>query len=122
MRRLGRSFSPSVSCLFCALSICEPAPAQQSPCALAEVEVNVILPDGRLIRGLQSDNLVAQVKHDKVKIDSISYETGPRRILFVLDAGRDLPRDAKKAEAEVISYVISQAPVDNSFALITARG
>jgi hypothetical protein len=122
MMRLRRSFSISASYLLCVGSLCESTLAQQGPCPLAEVEVNVILPDGRLIRGLKSDNLVAQVKHDKLKIDSISYDTGPRRILFVLDTGRDLPRDAKRAEAEVISYVISQAPVDNSFALITARG
>lgn len=87
-----------------------------------EVPVNVILPDGKLVRGLQRDHLVVQVKHDKLKIESITPDTGPRRILFVLDAGRDLPRDARKAEAEVVSYIISRAPADTSFALITARG
>jgi len=39
-----------------------------------------------------------------------------------VDAGRDLSRDAKKAQAQVVSYIVSRAPVDTSFGLIASRG
>jgi len=87
-----------------------------------ELAANVILPDGRLVRGLQRDHLVALAKKDRLKIESITQDAGPRRVLFVLDTGRDLPREARKSEVEVASYILAQAPEETSFALITARG
>jgi hypothetical protein len=74
------------------------------------------------MRGLKPDNLVAQVKHGDLKISSVTYDTGPRRLVFIVDVGRDLSRDAKKAQAEVVSYIVSRAAADNSFGLITSRG
>src|SRR5438552_15131417 len=81
--------------LVCALSLCEPARTQQVSCTPVELPVNVILPDGRLVRGLQRDHLVALAKKDRLKIESITQDAGPRRILFVLDTGRDLPSEAR---------------------------
>jgi hypothetical protein len=74
------------------------------------------------MRGLKPDNLVAQIKHGDLKISSVTYDTGPRRVVFIVDTGRDLSRDAKKAEVEVVSYIVSRAPADTSFGLITSRG
>jgi hypothetical protein len=83
--------------LICAFAICGSGRAQDDPCAVTEVNVNFILPDGRLIRGLQPDNLVAQIKQGNLRISSVSYDdTGPRRVVFILDVGRDLSRDGKK--------------------------
>lgn len=118
---LGRAFVFSAGYLLCAFLTHRLVLAQQPTC-VAEVDANVVLPDGRLIRGLQREDLAAHVKRETVRINSIIRETGPRRILFMLDTGSDLPRDAKKAEAEVASYIVAQAPVEDSFALITARG
>ena len=115
-------FVISASSLLCALSLCEPSRTQQVSCTPVELPVNVILPDGRLVRGLQRDHLVALAKKDRLKIESITQDAGPRRVLFVLDTGRDLPHEAKKSEVEVASYILAQAPEETSFALITARG
>jgi hypothetical protein len=117
-----RFFSLFTTCLIFAFFTCEPTVARPNSCAPAEVDVNIILPDGKLIRGLKSDSFVAQLKHKDVRIDSMSYDTGPRRIVFVLDAGSDLPADAKKAEVGVVSDLIAQIPLENSLALITTRG
>ncbi len=122
MTRLGQSLGVFSVWMVCICCICANARTQQNSCAQAEVAVNAILPDGKLIRGLQRDNLVADTKAGKIQIDSVTRDTGPRRILFVLDVGRDLPHDARKAQAEIVSYVVSGADSTDSFALITARG
>jgi hypothetical protein len=74
------------------------------------------------MRGLKADNFVAQIKHGDLKISSVTYDTGPRRVVFIVDVGRDLSHDAKKAQTEVVSYIVSRAPAGTSFGLITSRG
>jgi hypothetical protein len=122
MKRFWIFLVTSSACLLAVLLNSPVARSQQSACAPADVAVNAILPDGKLIRGLKADNLVAETKAGKVQIESVTRDTGPRRILFVLDVGHDLPRDARRAQAEIASYIISGADPADSFALITARG
>jgi len=104
------------------ISLCIPARGQQSSCTPVSVEANVILPDGRLIRGLQRDGLVAESKAGSVHIESVTRDIGPRRILFVLDGGRDLSRDAIKAQTEIVSYIVQGANTPDTFAFTVARG
>lgn len=108
--------------LLCALTFCDSARSQQNSCPPVELPVNVILPDGKLVRGLQRDHLVALAKKDRLKIESVNQDLGPRRILFVLDTGRDLSRDGRKAEAAAAANIVEKAAEDTSFALITTRG
>jgi hypothetical protein len=55
-------------------------------------------------------------------IESLTYDATPRRILFVLDTTRELPSDARKAEAQTALFMLDHARPMDSFALITARG
>ncbi len=54
---------------------------------------NVVIPDGRLIRDLNAGQFVGQAKHEPVNIAAATQDSGPRRILLVLETGRQLPRE-----------------------------
>jgi len=78
---------------------------------------------GGIIRGLQAGDLVVTVnKSEHVPIDSLTYDAAPRRIVLVIDNTHALPSDARKAEAQVATYILEHARTMDSFALITARG
>ncbi|HKW74472.1 MAG TPA: vWA domain-containing protein [Terriglobales bacterium] len=84
--------------------------------------MNVILRDGKTVTGLSMQNLTGRTKHEAVAIDSLVFDTSPRRILLVLDTGHDLAPDARRAELEIASYLVGGARETDSFALLTARG
>ena len=78
---------------------------------------------GGIIRGLKMQDVVATVGRGKhVPIESLTYDATSRRILFVLDTTRELPTDARRAEAQTALYMLEHARPMDSFALITARG
>ena len=98
------------------------ANAGSSGCSV-DVPVNVVTMTGGVIRNLKPADLVAaSAKSQPLKIDSVTYDNGPRRILFVLDTVHDLPSDARKAEAKIVERILASARPSDSFALITARG
>lgn len=79
--------------------------------------------NGGIIRGLQASDLAVTVKgNDHVSVGSLTYDAGPRRIVFVIDTARELSSDARKAEAQIADYILAHARPMDSFALITARG
>src|SRR6266404_1391069 len=78
---------------------------------------------GGIIRGLRTEDVVASVGKGKhVPIESLTYDATPRRVLFVLDTTRELPSDARRAEAQTALFMLDHARPMDSFALITARG
>ncbi len=78
---------------------------------------------GGIIRGLKAEDVVAIVGKGKhAPIESLTYDATPRRILFVLDTTRELPSDARRAEAQTALSILDRARPMDSFALITARG
>src|SRR6266849_10120445 len=56
------------------------------PCAI-DIPVNVVVRDGRLIRGLKADQFVAQASHAPLRVVAATDDCGPRRILLVLETG-----------------------------------
>jgi hypothetical protein len=84
--------------------------------------MDVVLPNGKTVEGLTVKNLAGRTKHDMVAIDSLTFDTSPRRILLVLDLGRDLAVDARRAQLEIASYLVSGGRETDSFGLLTARG
>jgi hypothetical protein len=84
--------------------------------------MNVVLPNGKTVEGLKMQNLDGRTKHATIAIDSLTFDTSPRRILLVLDMGRDLAADARRAQLEIVSYLVSGGRETDSFGLITARG
>lgn len=103
------------------LLVCTNGSAEQPPCD-AELPVNVVLPDASLVRGLGPENFVARTKREPLRIGSFTTDTGPRRILFVVETGKQLPEAARTVEAAVLSHILSIARPEDSFALLTARG
>lgn len=94
----------------------------QSGCTV-DVPIDVVQTPGGVVRDLKAADLVAQnIKNQNLKIESVTYDLTPRRILFVLDTVHDLPSDARKAEAKIVEQILSSARPIDSFALITARG
>lgn len=98
------------------------AAAQQAGCPATEFGMNVVLPNGKTVQGLTLQNLVARTKHDTVGLDSLTFDTSPRRILLVMDMGRDLAADARRAQLEIASYLVNGGRDADSFGLLTARG
>lgn len=95
---------------------------QASGCPVTDLGMNVVLPNGKTVEGLTMQNLVARTKHDTVGIDSLTFDTSPRRILLVLDMGHDLAADARRAQLEIASYLVNGGRETDSFGLLTARG
>ena len=88
-----------------------------------EVPVDVVAAKGGIIRGLKADDLVAAAgKGRSIPIESLTYDAGPRRIVFVIDTTRGLPAEARKAESKIAANILDHARPNDSFALITARG
>jgi len=52
----------------------------------------------------------------------VETRSGPRRILFVVETGKQVPVAARKVEFEIISEILSKAASEDTFALITSRG
>jgi hypothetical protein len=120
--------------------------SQQLPCT---VPVNVLVPDltwpqsldgvlslPRFDRGVGAFKLdswdlardlpaQAFVAHDgkrRVHIQSVTNDSTPRRIVFIVENGFPMTAAARKIEEAVITDLLSQARPDDSFALLTARG
>jgi hypothetical protein len=89
------------------------------PCSI-DIPVNVIVPGGRLIRELKSEQFLAKTKHHSLRVLAANDEAGPRRILLVLEAG--VPAKIRAVESSVVVDMLFEARSQDSFALLTARG
>ena len=96
--------------------------AEQPGCDSKDVAVAVIKANGDPVEGLSPSDFVAQMKKQPVAIQSADYQSGDRRILIVMDSAHELSQDARGAEAEFASALISSARPGDSLGLITARG
>lgn len=95
--------------------------AQDAGCVL-DLPVGTLGMDYSLLQGLAAQDLTVRADNKRQAIEGIRYDTGPRRILFVLDTDPHLPPDARKVEAQLVTSTLAQARPGDSFALITARG
>jgi hypothetical protein len=95
--------------------------AQPRSCRV-DFPVGIVGIDGSLLNGLTDKDITVRLRKQTLPIESIGADDGPRRVLFVLDTGRRLSPDARKAETMLVSYVLSHARPSDSFALLTARG
>jgi len=91
------------------------------PCAI-DIPVNVVVPGGKLVRELQKEQFVARTKHAPLRVVAADDETGPRRILLVLETGRSVPPKIRAVESSVVADMLSEARSQDSFALLAARG
>jgi len=97
------------------------AVAQQAACT-TDVAVSVIKANGEPVEGLAAADFIAQLKKQRLSIQSATYDAGPRRILLVIDEARELSAEARKVEVEFATSIISSAQPEDALALVSARG
>ena len=93
-------------------------PAQENPCLTRTVPVTVTTNDYRVISGLTPANFRGRYRGKPVEIVSVKYDTGPRRIVILLDASGSM-RDEWNAEIAAAQNLVWQAPAKDSFAVLT---
>lgn len=93
--------------------------SQQSQACDVEVGVNVIGRTGGLVQGLTADSFVIQKTKTPASIKNAAYDTGPRRVVLVLDRGTQMNKAAARASEAIIGEILGRASGGDSFALIT---
>jgi hypothetical protein len=94
---------------------------QNRPCD-SDVLVNIVMPDGGLVRDVQADAFIARRGTESVIILSVDLDAGPRRIVFVIDNGKNVNPAARRVEAAVLRGIVDNARTGDSFSLLTAIG
>jgi hypothetical protein len=105
--------------LFATLAGVSVTSVAQQACSAVEVPVGVINAGGETFRGLSAQDFIAS-KGTTVK--SLTYDNGPRRVLFVVDTSPKLSSNTHAAAAELVKTLIESSRPEDSLALITARG
>jgi hypothetical protein len=95
--------------------------AQQNACAV-DLPVGIIGADGSLLHGLTAQDITIHLRKQTLPVEKVGYDSGARRVLFILDTGRWLPSEARKAETKLVDYILSHARPGDTFALLTTRG
>jgi|SRR5579862_234224 len=103
------------------LALAVGAQAQSRSCEV-DVPVNILMPDAALVRNLHQDAFVAHHGNDGIAIRSVGADSTPRRIVFVVENGESFNPAARKVEASVLRFVMTNARAVDSFAFLTALG
>jgi len=101
--------------------MCSARAAGQTVCNI-DLPVNVIASDGRVLQGLKPELLVVTAKKTQAQISNLVPESGPRRVLFVMELGRDVPIPARTAMTKAVAEILAEARPEDSFGLVTTRG
>ncbi len=102
--------------LVCSLSLVSNAQS----CRTTEVPVGVINAAGDTLRGLAAQDFVTSKGAGEVK--SLTFDDGPRRVLFVVDTSSKLSPNAHRAAAGLVQSLVAASRPTDSLALLTARG
>jgi len=92
--------------------------AQVNPCLTRTVPVNVTTNDYRVVSGLTSANFRGKYRGQPVDIISVKYDTGPRRVVIVLDASTSM-QYAWEAEIATAQNLVFQSPPKDTFAVLS---
>jgi hypothetical protein len=96
--------------------------AQTAPCNSLQFPISAIDGNGSLLRGLAPADFRAQVGRRQLRIKSVEYDDGPRRVVLVVDTAKKLPAEARRAEQIMVETILAAARPQDSVALVTARG
>jgi hypothetical protein len=84
--------------------------AQSTSGCPAALPVNVMLPDGQALIGLQPTMFDARVRNHPVPVASLEPNLTPKRILLVLDASKGVKDDAWKIQTGVAIDLVETSP------------
>lgn len=93
--------------------------AQTSSSCVIDVPVGVISTTGALVANLQAS---AFVYHSKAKLSLLEshYDTGPRRLVFVIDHSSELNKRGTKIAQAILTRVLGHAREGDLFALTSS--
>lgn len=94
---------------------------QLLPCSASVETVSVVLPDGRVVRGLDSQSF--EVRADRKPVSfALSADNSPRRILLLFDLNRRINEAAWQAIVASTLHLIERARPEDRFGLLTFGG
>lgn len=114
---MGREWHRSFVLLFFSAS----AVGQNQRCEV-DVPLNIVMPDAALVRKMPQESFVAHQGRNVLAISSVNADSGPRRIVLVVENGKNVNPAARKVEASILGEILAKARAEDSFALLTARG
>jgi len=112
--------SRTLALLFIVLSMAACSIAQA--CKASEITIGVIGANGDSFRGLAAQDFAAAVQKKTVAVKSLTFDDGPRRVLFVVEFGKHLPAESRRVAVELLQGVMDAGRPQDSFALVIARG
>lgn len=98
------------------------ATAQTASCKSMEVPVGIVNGNGESFHGLSAAEFSARAGKAPVTLKGMTYDSGPRRIVLVVDTSKKLSGDTRKAEQTLVQTMLNTARPEDSFAMVTARG
>lgn len=114
-------FRPLLAFLVFSLCLTGVGVSQQASCS-AEFPVSVVNPSLESFRGLSAADFSAHAAKIAVPIKSITFDDGPRRVLFVVETGKKINSNSRKAEIQMVEAIVGDARPGDSFALIATHG
>jgi len=97
------------------------AAGQTQPCEV-DVPLNIVMPDAALVRNVPQDGFAAHRGSDVLAIRSVSADTASRRIVLVVENGKNVNLAARKVEASMLGAIVRNARTEDSFAFLTTSG
>lgn len=95
--------------------------SQQASCSV-EFPVSVVNPNLESFRGLSAADFSAHAAKTTIPIKSITFDDGPRRVVLVVETGKKINSNSRKAEIEMVQAMVADARPGDSFALIATQG
>ena len=81
--------------------LCCPVTLAKDPACQVDIPVGVVLPSGGVVNRLTAAAFVAHSK-DEPNIQSLNPDDGPRRIVFVVETGRQNRPVVREIDAAII--------------------
>jgi hypothetical protein len=98
------------------------AHAQQQPCKSAVVPAIITFRDGKPVPGVDAKSLKAKVGRKSAEVMAAGLDSSPRRVMLVVDTGREMNKDAWKVAMAMSNTIVNNARPVDSFALLTYGG
>jgi|SRR6185437_13183992 hypothetical protein len=98
------------------------AVAQSEPCNSIEVPVGIINGSGESFHGLSAADFSVHAGKTPVELKNMTFDSGPRRIVLVVDTSKRLSSETLKAERLLVETLVNGARPEDSLAMVTARG
>jgi hypothetical protein len=108
--------------MVCLIASCTSVLAQGDSCKTAELPIGVVNANGESYMGLNASSFTAHAGKITTVAKAMTYDDAPRRIILVVDQGKKLNADSRKAQEDMLAVILGAARAEDSFGLITARG